>query len=91
MRRHASHCVPSQSDAVIMSAVFSPATLNAFDADVTAIEVSATIVLANVAEIAAIYALRFFGLDDLAENPVIKVSLGLCSLRSSPTSRIAAS
>jgi hypothetical protein len=33
--------------------------------------------LANVAEIAAIYALRFFGLDDLAENPVIKVSLGI--------------
>jgi amino acid transporter len=34
--------------------------------------VSAIIVLANVAEIAAIYTLRFFGLDDLAENPVIK-------------------
>ena len=39
--------------------------------------VSAIIVLANVAEIAAIYTLRFFGLDDLAENPVIKVSLGI--------------
>ncbi len=33
--------------------------------------------MANVAEIAAIYTLRFFGLDDLAENPVIKVSLGI--------------
>ena len=30
-----------------------------------------------MAEIAAIYTLRFFGLDDLAENPVIKVSLGI--------------
>jgi amino acid transporter len=39
--------------------------------------VSTIIVLANVAEIAAIYTLRFFGLDDLAENPVIKVSLGI--------------
>jgi len=34
-------------------------------------------VLANVAEIAAIYLLRFFGLDGLAENPFIKVSLGV--------------
>jgi amino acid transporter len=33
--------------------------------------------LANVVEIPAIYALRFFGLEDLAENPVIKVSLGI--------------
>ena len=41
------------------------------------VAVSAIIVLANVAEIAAIYTLRFFGLDDLAENPVIKVSLGI--------------
>ena len=33
--------------------------------------------MANVAEIAAIYALRILGLEDLAENPVIKVSLGI--------------
>ena len=33
--------------------------------------------MANVAEIAAICAPRFFGLEDLAENPVIKVSLGI--------------
>lgn len=41
------------------------------------VAVSAIIVLANVAEIAAIYTLRFFGLDDLAENPIIKVGLGI--------------
>jgi amino acid transporter len=41
------------------------------------VAVSAIIVLANVAEIAAIYLLRFLGLDDLAENPFIKVGLGI--------------
>jgi amino acid transporter len=41
------------------------------------VAVSAIIVLANVAEIAAIYMLRVFGLDALAENPVIKVGLGI--------------
>ena len=39
--------------------------------------VSGIIVLANVAEIAAIYLLRFLGLDGLAENPFIKVGLGV--------------
>src|ERR1700754_2694514 len=38
--------------------------------------VSAIIVLANVAEIAAIYLFKFLGLDDLAENVFAKVLLG---------------
>ena len=38
--------------------------------------VSAIIVLANVAEIAAIYLYNFLGLDSLADNPVATVSLG---------------
>ena len=38
--------------------------------------VSAIIVLANVAEVAAIYMFKFLGLDDLAENIVAKVLLG---------------
>jgi amino acid transporter len=38
--------------------------------------VSAIIVLANVAEIAAIYLFRFLGLDSLAENLTTKVLLG---------------
>ena len=38
--------------------------------------VSAIIVLANVAEVAAIYLFKFLGLDDLAENLVAKVLLG---------------
>ncbi|BBX04268.1 amino acid transporter [Mycolicibacterium moriokaense] len=38
--------------------------------------VSAIIVLANVAEIAAIYLFRFLGLDDLADNVLAKVFLG---------------
>lgn len=38
--------------------------------------VSAIIVLANVAEIAAIYLFKFLGLDDLAENILAKVLLG---------------
>ena len=38
--------------------------------------VSAIIVLANVAEIAAIYLFKFLGLDDLAENVLAKVLLG---------------
>ncbi|HET6733771.1 APC family permease [Mycobacterium sp.] len=38
--------------------------------------VSAIIVLANVAEIAAIYMFRFLGLDDLAENLFTKLLLG---------------
>jgi amino acid transporter len=38
--------------------------------------VSAIIVLANVAEIAAIYLYNFLGLDDLAENLFAKVALG---------------
>ena len=38
--------------------------------------VSAIIVLANVAEVAAIYLFKFLGLDDLAENIVAKVLLG---------------
>jgi amino acid transporter len=41
------------------------------------VAVSAIIVLANVAEIAAIYTLRFFGLDSLAENTLFKVGLGI--------------
>lgn len=41
------------------------------------VAVSAIIVLANVAEIAAIYLLRFLGQDALAENAVVKVSLGV--------------
>ena len=41
------------------------------------VAVSAIIVLANVAEIAAIYLLRFLGQDEMAENPVIKVALGV--------------
>jgi amino acid transporter len=36
--------------------------------------VSGIIVLANVAEIAAIYLLRFFGLDGLAENPFVELA-----------------
>jgi amino acid transporter len=46
------------------------------------VAVSAIIVLANVAEIAAIYTLRFFGLDDLAETPSSRWGLGLYSSRS---------
>lgn len=38
--------------------------------------VSAIIVLANVAEIAAIYLFKFLGLDDLADNILAKVLLG---------------
>ncbi len=38
--------------------------------------VSAIIVLANVAEVAAIYLFKFLGLDDLAENLTAKVLLG---------------
>src|SRR6476659_7225784 len=38
--------------------------------------VSAIIVLANVAEVAAIYLYNFLGLDSLADNPVATVSLG---------------
>ena len=38
--------------------------------------VSAIIVLANVAEVAAIYLFKFLGLDDLAENLLAKVLLG---------------
>ncbi len=38
--------------------------------------VSAIIVLANVAEIAAVYLFKFLGLDDLADNLVAKVLLG---------------
>ena len=38
--------------------------------------VSAIIVLANVAEVAAIYLFKFLGLDDLAENLSAKVLLG---------------
>ena len=41
------------------------------------VAVSAIIVLANVAEIAAIYLLRFLGQDALPENAVVKVSLGV--------------
>jgi amino acid transporter len=39
--------------------------------------VSGIIVLANVAEIAAIYLLLFLGQDELAENPFVKVALGV--------------
>ena len=38
--------------------------------------VSGIIVLANVAEIAAVYLFKFLGLDDLADNVVAKVLLG---------------
>ncbi|NED68515.1 amino acid permease, partial [Streptomyces sp. SID10244] len=38
--------------------------------------VSAIIVLANVAEIAAVYLLKFLGLDTLAETLWVKVLLG---------------
>ena len=41
------------------------------------VAVSAIIVLANVAEIAGIYLLRFLGQDDLAENTIVKVALGI--------------
>jgi amino acid transporter len=41
------------------------------------VAVSAIIVLANVAEIAGIYTLRFFGADSLAENTFVKVGLGI--------------
>ncbi|WP_075295737.1 MULTISPECIES: APC family permease [unclassified Pseudonocardia] len=41
------------------------------------VAVSAIIVLANVAEISAIYTLRAAGLDDLAENTLVKVGLGV--------------
>ena len=41
------------------------------------VAVSAIIVLANVAEIAAIYTLRFLGLEGAAENPVLRVGLGV--------------
>ena len=40
------------------------------------VAVSAIIVLANVAEIAGTYLLLFFGADDLAENPFVRVGLG---------------
>ena len=39
--------------------------------------VSAIIVLANVAEIAGTYMLLFFGADELAENPFVRVGLGI--------------
>ena len=39
--------------------------------------VSAIIVLANVAEIAGTYMLLFFGADTLAENPFVRVGLGI--------------
>jgi hypothetical protein len=39
--------------------------------------VSGIIVLANVAEVAAIYLLLFLGQDELAENPFVKVGLGV--------------
>ncbi|NAZ75879.1 amino acid permease [Kineococcus sp. T13] len=41
------------------------------------VAVSAIIVLANVAEIAAVYTLRFLGLEGAAENPVLRVALGV--------------
>ncbi len=41
------------------------------------VAVSAIIVLANVAEIAGTYLLLFFGADDLAENAVLRVGLGI--------------
>jgi amino acid transporter len=39
--------------------------------------VSGIIVLANVAEIAGTYLLRFFGADALAENAIVRVALGV--------------
>ena len=39
--------------------------------------VSAIIVLANVAEIAGTYLLLFFGADELAENAIVRVALGV--------------
>ena len=39
--------------------------------------VSAIIVLANVAEIAGTYMLLFFGADELAENAIVRVALGI--------------
>ena len=41
------------------------------------VAVSAIIVLANVAEIAGTYLLLFFGADTLAENPFVRVGLGI--------------
>jgi amino acid transporter len=41
------------------------------------VAVSAIIVLANVAEIAGTYTLLFFGADELAENPFVRVALGV--------------
>ena len=41
------------------------------------VAVSAIIVLANVAEIAGTYLLLFFGADDLAENAIVRVALGV--------------
>jgi len=41
------------------------------------VAVSGIIVLANVAEIAAVYLLRFVGLDGAAENALIRVGLGI--------------
>jgi amino acid transporter len=41
------------------------------------VAVSAIIVLANVAEIAGTYMLRFFGADELAENAIFRVALGV--------------
>ena len=41
------------------------------------VAVSAIIVLANVAEIAGTYLLLFFGADSLAENPFVRVGLGV--------------
>lgn len=41
------------------------------------VAVSAIIVLANVAEISAVYTLRFLGLDGAAENLPLRVGLGL--------------
>ena len=41
------------------------------------VAVSAIIVLANVAEISAVYTLRFLGLDAAAGDPVVRVGLGL--------------
>ncbi|GAB3216383.1 APC family permease [Kineococcus gypseus] len=41
------------------------------------VAVSAVIVLANVAEIAAVYALRFLGAEGAAADPVLRVGLGV--------------
>jgi amino acid transporter len=41
------------------------------------VAVSAIIVLANVAEIAGTYLLLFLGADELAENAIVRVSLGI--------------